>query len=238
MRVREHAQAAFAVLALVLLSAPAAAATEIALDVPATDPYDFASMQRGSKLFVNYCQGCHSLQYLRYTRLAEDLGLPSDIAQANLAFGEKLFRPMLTAISAEQAERWFNQAVPPDLSLTSRSRGEDWIYTFLRSFYRDPERPSGWNNLAFENTAMPHALQSLQGTAVLASDGSLAAAGGGRLNQVEYDLAVLDLVNFLAYAAEPVRNERVAIGYGVMIFILALLPVVYLMYREYWRAIK
>ena len=186
-------------------------------------------------MYVNYCQGCHSLQYLRYTRIVEDLGVSEELARSGLAFEDELFQPLGRAMSDEQARAWFNEALPPDLSLIARSRGADWLFTFLRSFYRDPERPSGWNNLVFASTAMPHILQSLQGTYHLSEDGSLVRASPGRIDDTAYSLAVADLVNFLVYAGEPARNIRVTIGYGVMIFLLVLLPIVYLTYREYWR---
>ena len=224
--------------ALLLVLRPVAAAESgVSLDQAPVDPHDFGSLQRGARMYVNYCQGCHSLQYLRYTRIVEDLGIPEDIARSSLALDENLFQPLGRAMSDEQARAWFNEALPPDLSLVARSRGADWLFTFLRSFYRDPEKPSGWNNLVFASTAMPHALQSLQGTYSLGEDGDLVRASEGRLDETAYSLAVADLVNFLVYAGEPARNLRVTIGYGVMIFLLILLPIVYLTYREYWRKV-
>ena len=212
-----------------------AAESAIALDHAPVDSYDFGSLQRGAKMYVNYCQGCHSLQYLRYTRIVEDLGIPEDIARSNLAFEGELFRPLGRTMSDEQARAWFNEALPPDLSLIARSRGADWLFTFLRSYYRDPNRPSGWNNLVFANTSMPHVLQSLQGMHQLDDNGALVHVSEGKMDDTAYSLAVADLVNFLVYAGEPVRNLRLKIGYGVMIFLLVFLPIVYLTYREYWR---
>lgn len=213
-----------------------AASAAVELDEAPLDSFDFASKQRGAQLYVNYCIGCHSLKYMRYTRVAEDLGIPAAVAQSNLAFGQELFAPMLSAMTAEQGAAWFNQAIPPDLSLSARSRSPDWLYTYLRSFYRDPERPSGWNNAIFANVAMPHALQRLQGIQVLDEDG-LRLASSGTMNQAEYDVAIADLVNFLVYVAEPVRLTRHRIGYGVIIFVLLLGVITYMMYRDYWRDI-
>lgn len=160
------------------------------------DHYDFASMQRGAKMFVNYCQGCHSLKYMRYSRLASDLGIPDQIAQANLAFGNKLFAGMTSAMNSDQARAWFNQAVSPDLSVIARSRGADWLYAFLRSFYRDPEASTGWNNTQFVNTSMPNVLHSLQGTYVYDEAGELIKVGDGTLSIAQFDTTVADLVNF------------------------------------------
>ena len=224
--------------ALLLFFRPALAAESgVELVHAPIDPYDFGSLQRGAKMYVNYCQGCHSLQYLRYTRIVDDLGIPEDLARSSLALEDGLFQPLGRTMSDGQARAWFNEALPPDLSLIARSRGADWLFTFLRSFYRDPERPSGWNNLVFAGTSMPHVLQGLQGTYRLDDGGALVRAGAGRLDDTAYGLAVADLVNFLVYAGEPVRNLRVTIGYGVMIFLLFLLPIVYLTYREYWRKV-
>ena len=202
------------------------------------DHYDFDSMQRGAKLFVDYCMGCHSLKYVRYSRLVDDLGIPDQIAQANLARGGKLFAPMVSSMETEQARRWFNQAVPPDLSVVARSRGADWLYGFLRSFYLDPETSTGWNNELFANTAMPNVLHSLQGVYVHDDTGARIAVSEGKLEVAQFDTAVADLVNFMVYASEPVRNTRVRIGFGVMIFLSVLLGIVYMMYREYWKDIK
>ena len=223
-----------------LVCAPANAATDssVVLDSAPIDPHDFNSMQRGARTYVNYCIGCHSLRFLRYSRMAEDLGISDDVVTQNLSFGGKLFAPMVSAMDEEVAKEWFNQAEPIDLSLVARSRGVDWLYNYLRSFYRDPSRPSGWNNTLFENVSMPHALHSLQGTIVAAEDGTMTMVRAGSMQPSEYDTMVADLVNFLAYAAEPARNSRHRIGYGVMIFLSFLLVLTYILYREYWKDIK
>lgn len=215
-----------------------AASEAVALDTAPIDHYDFASLQRGAKLYVNYCIGCHSLQYMRYTRLGDDLGISDDLLQQNIAFGGKLFAPMLSAMTEQQSKKWFNQAVAPDLSLTARSRTADWLYTYLRSFYRDPDRPTGWNNSIFANVAMPNVLHSLQGSYRLDAAGEKVLLTPGSMDTAEFNTAVTDLVNFLVYVGEPARNTRVHIGYGVMIFLSFLLVIVYAMYRDYWRDIK
>ncbi len=228
--------------ALLAAAAPLAAhaATEggLELDAAPIDTHNFVSLQRGAGLYVNYCIGCHSLQYLRYARAAEDLGIDEDTAQRSLAFGGELFAPMVSAMDEEQAKEWFSQAAPPDLTLSARARGADWLYTYLRTFYRDPSRPSGWNNVVFANVAMPHALHSLQGSAVLEDDGTMRMIAPGSMAASEYDIAVADLVNFLVYAAEPSREARLRTGYAVMIVLSFLLVLTYLLYREYWRDIK
>ncbi|MBF2760589.1 MAG: cytochrome c1 [Ectothiorhodospiraceae bacterium AqS1] len=222
-----------------LAAGPAAlgAGPAVALDQAPLDSFDFASKQRGAQLYVNYCIGCHSLQYMRYTRVAEDLGIPEAVAQSNLAFGQELFAPMLSAMTPEQGQAWFNQAVPPDLTLVARSRSADWLYSYMKSFYRDPERPSGWNNTVFANVAMPHPLHSLQGIQTLDEAGGLQLDRAGKLTPAEYDVAMADLVNFLVYVAEPVRLTRHRIGYGVIIFVLLLGILTYMLYRDYWRDI-
>ena len=218
--------------------ANAAGGSAVPIDSAPIDHYDFGSKQRGAQLYVNYCIGCHSMKYMRYTRVAEDLGIEDDLMTENISFGGKLFAPMESAMNEEVAKNWFNQARPPDLSLTARSRGADWLYTYLRSFYRDPHRPSGWNNLVFENVAMPNVLHKLQGSYYFDDDGNKVEITAASMSELEFNRAVADLVNFLVYVGEPARNTRVAIGYGVMIFLSFLLVIVYSMYREYWVNIK
>lgn len=234
-----HKLTALAILLAGLTAVPTLAATEeVQLDSAPIDHYNYASLQRGAKLYVNYCIGCHSLKYMRYTRLGDDLGIAEDLLQANIAFGSKLFAPMVSAMDGQTAKNWFNQAVPPDLSLTARARTADWLYTYLRGFYRDPERPTGWNNKIFSNVAMPNVLHSLQGSYRYDETGKMVMLNKGKMDQAEFDTVVADLVNFLVYVGEPARNTRVQIGYGVMIFLSFLLVIVYAMYREYWREVK
>lgn len=214
------------------------AGSELVLDQAPIDHYNFPSLQRGAQLYVNYCIGCHSLKYMRYSRLGEDLGISEEILSAHITFGEKLFAPMNSAMDAEVAKEWFYQATPTDLSVISRAKGADWIFSYLRGFYRDAERPSGWNNSVFENVAMPNVLHSLQGSQRYDESGNLVQVSVGSMDAAEFDTAVADLVNFLVYVGEPVRNTRVRIGYGVMIFLSFLLVIVYMMYREYWREVE
>lgn len=201
------------------------------------DPSDYGSLQRGAGMFVNYCLGCHSMRLMRYSRVAADLGIDEDIAVQHLTFGEKLFRPIISPLSAEHAA-FFDGAEPPDLSLIARAGSADWLYMFLRGFYRDPQRPSGWNNVVYTNVSMPNALQSLQGTYRKGADGSLELADPGRMDAGTFDVAVADLVNFMVYASEPSRAERLRFGYAAMILLLLLLPLSYAVYREYWRDIN
>ena len=240
--------------ALVALIAPvspsAAAEGESGVIQPANnDLGNIASLQRGAKYFVNYCLGCHSAKYVRYNRLAGDLRLTEDQLIENLMFtGERPFDTMISAMSAEDAKRWFGTA-PPDLSLIARSRGTDWIYSYLRSFYLDDERPTGANNLVLEATAMPHVLWELQGwqepVFQSAVDGDekanierLEPASEGMLSKVEYDRVARDLANFLEYLSEPVQLERRRLGIRVILFLLVFLLVAYMLKKEYWKHVR
>lgn len=204
------------------------------------------SLQRGARLFVNYCLSCHSAAFMRYNRLGQDLGIPEDMLKANLMFGtNKPGETMTAAMNPDDAQRWFGVA-PPDLSVVARSRGADWLYTYFMSFYRDPARPTGVNNLAFKDVAMPHVLWELQGwqRAVHRTEGKGAQAmqvidrleqeTPGRLNAEEYAATVRDLVNFLVYLGEPIQLKRYTIGFWVIGYLLFLLVIVYLLKREYW----
>ena len=214
-----------------------------AVELPSApiNPRDGDSLRRGAAVFANYCQGCHSARHMRYDRMTEDLGISAEQLRANLMLsgGEETSVPMLSAMRDEDAREWFFQAVPPDLTLVSRVRGVDWLYAYLRGYYRDPERPTGWNNIVFENTAMPHALANLQGVAELNSEtGDIALTNPGRLSPGEYNVLAADLVNFLHHIAEPSREKRLATGYAVMTFLLILLIFTWLLYREYWRDVQ
>ena len=234
---------AAAILAAATIPDSARAAGGAAIDLPSApiNPRDGDSLRRGAAVFANYCQGCHSARHMRYDRMTEDLGISAEQLRANLMLsgGEDVSTPMLSAMRDEDAREWFYQAVPPDLTLVSRLRGVDWLYAYLRGYYRDPERPTGWNNVVFENTAMPHALANLQGVAELdAETGELALTTPGRLSPGEYNLLAADLVNFLHYIAEPSREKRLMTGYAVMTFLLTLLIFTWLLYREYWRDVR
>ena len=210
-----------------------------------TDVSDTAALQRGAKYFVNYCLGCHSAQYVRYNRLGADLGLTEAQLVENIMFtGERPFDTMTNSMNPVDAARWFGVA-PPDLSLISRSRGTDYLYNFLRGFYRDDSALSGSNNLWLANTAMPHVLWELQGTrdAVFTEpeDGGLPQfehfepVSPGTLSEEEYDELVRDIVTFLDYIGEPMQLERRALGVRVIGFLLIFLVIAFMLKREVWR---
>lgn len=212
------------------------------------DLTDQASLQRGAQLFINYCAGCHSTQYQRYERVATDLGIPLDLMQQNLMFNPnaKIGDLMTNAMSKQYAAASFG-APTPDLTMVARVRGTDWLYTYLHSFYADPERPFGVNNSLFPSVGMPHVLEELQGVPrriyeTQMIDGSptqvlmgIETDGSGRLNSQQYDTAVRDLVNFLDYSAEPMKLERQRLGLWVMGFIVIFLVLTMLLKKEYWR---
>lgn len=219
----------------------AATTNGIPLDPVRLDVYDQASLRRGARLYADYCLGCHSMKLQRYSRMAKDLGLKdADILQ-DFLYGEgKVADPMVVSLDKSLGEKWFGTS-PPDLSLAVRARGADWVYTYLRSFYQDPKRANGDNNLLFKDVAMPNALWELQGIrrAVYVEDGTrvarLDAVREGRLGSRDFDLAVADLVNFMAYVAEPAQLERAHYGKFVLLFLLALAVLFYRLKKEYWR---
>ena len=209
------------------------------------DLNDQASLQRGAQLFMNNCAGCHSLKFLRYSRMAEDLGLTEEEVMTNLNFtGAKFGEQINVAMPPEHAAKWFGQ-VPPDLSLTSRVRGSDWIYTYLKSFYLDESRPLGWNNQLFPNASMPNPLWQLQGmqhAEFSEPDAigerhveSLKVTQPGRLNAAEFDQVVRDITNFLEYAGEPAALKRQGMGVWVILFLAVLTFLFYLLKQEYWK---
>lgn len=227
--------------------AMAAGGEGLKLDKAHYDLTDKVSLQRGATTFMNYCFGCHSTQYQRYNRVAQDLGIPEDLMRENLIFtGAKSGELMKNAVAEKEAAKWFG-APPPDLTLVARVRGADWIYTYLRSFYVDPSRPFGVNNLVFPAVGMPHVLEPLQGTprlhyATEVVNGeevkvphSIVSDGNGELSTEEYDQTVLDLVNFLVYSGEPVQLERERMGFWVLGFIVIFFIFTVLLKKEYWR---
>jgi ubiquinol-cytochrome c reductase cytochrome c1 subunit len=248
-------------LAWMLLAAPlvAVAAEDAKLDrMPAdVSPTDPASLQRGAQVYVNYCMGCHSAGYMRYNRL-KDIGLSEPQIRDNLIFtNAKVGDLMMSAMAAKDAKEWFG-APPPDLTVIARSRasgagsGADWLYTYLRGFYRDSTRPTGWNNTVFPNVGMPHALYALQGEQVLRTEvvtiprGSkgevekfevrrLALAKPGEMKAAEYDRLVADLVNYLTYMAEPAKHFRTQLGIYVLLFLSVLFVLAYALKKEYWK---
>lgn len=237
----------FAALAMSVVPVTSIAVTEGEYDEPHNDVADTASLQRGAKYFVNYCLGCHSAQYVRYNRVAEDLGISEDELTENLMFtGERPFDTMTNAMRPEDAVRWFG-VEPPDMSLLARSAGTDYIYSFLRAFYASPERPTGVDNVVLPGTAMPHVLWELQGvpSAVFTEDEngnehfeSFESGMPGQLSTEEFDNVVRDIVNFLDYISEPMQLERQALGIRVIAFLFIFLVLAYLLKREIWSDVK
>lgn len=234
-------------LLLALVSFGAAAATvEVKLEASGADLNDKASLQRGAKYFVNYCLSCHSMKYVRYSRVAADLGLQEEEVQRWLNFtGAKFGEPMVVAMKPDDAAKWIG-AIAPDLSLTARVKvgGADWIYTYLKSFYVDPKRPVGWNNTVFPNASMPNPLWELQGVQVaeMGQDAhgqpmvkGFQLASPGKLSAEQYDGVARDIANFMEYAAEPAALKRQAIGAYVVLFLAFLTFVAWLLKSEYWR---
>jgi ubiquinol-cytochrome c reductase cytochrome c1 subunit len=216
-----------------------ALANEAAMTVTAPiDPSDQASLQRGARTFVNNCLNCHSANYMRYNRL-EDIGLTEKQIKDNLLFaGEKVGDTMKVAINPKDAKKWFGVA-PPDLSVEVRARGADWVYSYLRGFYRDDTRPSGWNNIVFDKVAMPHVLYEQQGVQVLNHEThQLDVIKPGRLNPEEYDAFVADLTNYMAFMAEPAKQHRKHTGIWVLLFLGVLLVLTIKLKKEYWKDIK
>ena len=226
-----------------LVTATAAVAAEggVALDRAPDISGDKARLQNGARLFVNYCLNCHGASFVRYNRLTE-LGLSEQQVRDNLMFtAEKIGDPMRVAARAGEQKEWFGVA-PPDLSLVARARasasgsGADWLYTYLRSFYRDAERPTGWNNTLFPNVAMPQVLWTLQGEQTLNKEAhKLELAQQGALAPAEFDREVADLVGFLVWAGEPDAGFRKQLGYGVLAFLLVLLGFAYALKKEFWK---
>ena len=230
------------------------------------DVHDTASLQNGAKYYMNYCMGCHSLKFSRYNRMAEDMGLNEDngfsadevktLLRDNLIFvydedrvKEKAGALMKNAYSTKAAAEAFGTAVP-DLSLVGRSRGTDWIYSYLKGFYLDGDRPMGVNNTVFKDVGMPNVLWELQGTQELDTHGDSDVGQGGhdagpklkitkpgKMSEAEFDKVALDITNFLTYVGEPAQLSRYTIGIFVLLFLLVLWGFSYLLSREYWKDI-
>jgi len=230
-----------------------------ALDKVSHNLCDKASLQRGAAFYANHCAGCHSLQFVRFDELARAIGITDKtgavleaLVSADLNWiSEKNTDPWQVALPKEEAEKWFGVA-PPDLSLVARSRGTDWLYTYLRTFYEDAKRPWGVNNTAFPEVGMPNVLQSLQGTQVpVFKTLSLVDEAGqsyekqvierlemktpGKMSEKEFDQAIADLVNFLDYVGEPHKLERERLGVWVLLFLVLFTLFAYLLKREYWK---
>ena len=225
-----------------------ASGVEVKLDRAQIQTNDKLSLQRGAQTFVNYCLTCHSADYMRYNRL-RDLGLTEKQISENLIFtGQKPGGLMNSAMTKKEAKQWFG-VPPPDLSVIARSRGADWLYTYLRQFYRDESTATGWNNLVFDRAAMPHVFYQLQGEQTLkvemVDDGhggkhelkTLEMSKPGTLSKAEYDRHVADLVNYLVYLGEPAASTRVQIGIVVLLFLFFMLGLTYALKHEYWRDI-
>ena len=219
----------------------------IALLKADTDIGNAASLQRGARDYMNYCSGCHSLKYLRYNRVAEDLKIPMADLQHNLMFTSDKAPDGINSAMPQDAVGWFGKQ-PPDLSLMSRERGVDYMYSYLKGFYVDKARPWGVNNLYLPGSAMPHVLAKLQGLQKPVFKPGSDSNGGAQVELVgvepmspgtmkpeEYDQFVRDLVNFLDYAGEPIKDKRQSAGVFVMLFLLAFFAFAYLLKKEYWK---
>lgn len=241
-----------------LVSAPAvlAAGPSVALDTfPVTKVNDVAALQNGAKVFMNYCLGCHSISQVRYNKL-RDLGLSEEQIKGNLMLTQAKFGdPILTTLPLKGAKEWFGKA-PPDLSLTARSRssragtGGDWIYTYMRGYYVDPSRPTGWNNTVYPAVGMPHVLWELQGTN-RAEFKKVTAQGEetevfnkfvnekpGTLSVADYDNLVADLTAFLVWVAEPVAQTRKQVGVWVLLFLALFFVFAWRLNAAFWKDIK
>lgn len=237
-------------LALLPVLAVAAGGGNVHLDKANYDLTDKASLQNGFKMYVNYCLACHQQKYQRYQRSAMDLGVSDELLKENLMFtGEKVGDHIKNSMPEADGKQWFG-GLPPDLTLVARVRGADWLYTYLRSFYVDPSRPFGVNNVVFKDVGMPHVLQSLQGVPRLEGQQALVDGeqkvqgakivtdGSGELTSEEYDQAVLDLVNYLVYTGEPTRLESERLGTWVIGFLIIFTIFAYLLKKEFWRDVK
>jgi len=241
------------IIALVMVSLSSlvnAAGGKIHLDEANIDLTDKASLQRGAKLFTNYCLNCHSASFMRYNRMGKDLGISDKLVADNLIFSDdKVGDLMKVAMTTEDGGAWFGTP-PPDLSVIARAKGAgdvgaNWLYTYFRSFYVDEKRPFGMNNTVFKDVGMPHVLWELQGMQKLlnAEEVSKGAApefalvSTGSMTADEYDTAARDLTNFLVYVGEPSKLKRLALGPWVLAFLFFFFIVAYAMKKEYWKDI-
>lgn len=234
---------------LALLFAPLTvfASEQVHLDKAPVNLDDYASIQRGARIFTNYCLSCHSANAMRYSRL-EDVGLTKEQIEKNLMFAtDKVGNIMSISMQPADSKIWFG-VVPPDLSVEARSRSPDWLYTYLRSFYRDDTRSTGWNNTVFDKVGMPHVLYTLQGEQILK-----APAGGGEhdehakpelelvkpglMTPAAYNAAVGDLVNYLTWMGEPAKIKRMEVGVLVLLFLGIFFVFAYYLKKEYWKDI-
>ncbi len=233
---------ALSMLPLILI-VEVAVANEVKIGVTAPiDASDHASLQRGAKTFINNCLNCHSANYMRYNRL-KDIGLTEKQIKDNLLFaGEKVGDTMTVAMNPKDAKKWFGVA-PPDLSVVVRARGADWVYAYMRAFYRDDESPTGWGNCVFDSqtckVAMPHVLYELQGEQILNHEThKLELVKPGKLSPSEYNAYIGDLTNYMAFMAEPGKQQRQQLGWWVLIFLGVMLVLARRLKKEYWKDIK
>ncbi len=238
--------AMLAVAGLLVSASAMAAESGVPLQQSGADLDDRASLQRGAALYMNYCAGCHSLKYLRYSRMAEDLGLTEEQVMQNLNFtGGNFGDHIVNAMPVAGGEKWFGKA-PPDLTLIARVRGTDWIYTYLKTFYVDESRPLGWNNVVFPNASMPNPLWELQGVqrpvygevnpdTKEAPVERLEISQTGSLSAEEFNGVARDISAFLEYAAEPAALKRQKTGVWVILFLSLFTFLAWLLKKEYWR---
>lgn len=230
-----------ALLVLAFLPIAAFANEGAHLDKAPIDASNHESLQRGARTFVNYCLNCHSASYMRYNRLMQ-IGLTENQIKDNLLFaGDKVGDQMKAAISKSDAKKWFGVA-PPDLSVEVRARGADWVYTYMRGFYRDTTSSTGWGNCVFDpvscKVSMPHVLYELQGEQSINHEThELTLTKPGRMSVAEYDAMVGDLTNYLAYMAEPAKQQRNHLGWFVLLFLGVLLVLTYKLKKAYWKDI-
>lgn len=210
--------------------------------------HDKYALQRGASLYVNYCLGCHSMEYMRYKRLTEDIGITEEQVEEFMLHGDQeIGDSLLSAMDSDQAEEWFGIA-PPDLTLTARSRGPDWIYSYLKSFYLTED---GWNNTVMPNSSMPHVLWEMQGIQRPITESYTDDEGvehvdvvdleldePGKLSPEEYDDNIQDLVAFMSYAAEPAVLKREKLGIWVLLFLTVFTLIAWLLYQEFWKDVK
>lgn len=216
-----------------------AVANEVKIGVTAPiDASDHASLQRGAKTFINNCLNCHSANYMRYNRLQE-IGLTEKQIKDNLLFaGEKVGDTMTVAMNPKEAKKWFGVA-PPDLSVEVRARGADWVYAYMRGFYRDETTPTGWNNIVYDKVAMPHVLYEMQGEQVLNHEThKLELVKPGKLSPSEYNAYIGDLTNYMAFMAEPGKQQRQRLGWWVLLFLGVMLVLAKKLKNQYWKDIK
>lgn len=228
---------ALALIPSILLTQLATANEGVHLDRAPIDASNQDSLQRGARTFINSCLNCHSASFMRYNRL-QDIGLTEKQIKDNLLFaGEKVGDTMKVSMNKKEAKAWLGVA-PPDLSVEVRARGADWIYTYMRSFYRDDTRPTGWNNAVYDKVAMPHVLYELQGEQTLNHEThELTLTKPGKLSTEEYNTLIGDLTNYMAFMAEPGKQQRNHLGWFVLLFLGVLLVLTYKLKKAYWKDI-